>query len=72
MTEEQKNAIAIAVMQAQLEHMRESIDDLTKEMRGMRKTMDEAKGGWRTLILLGGAVGAISSAVTWVAAHWRT
>lgn len=34
-------------------------------------TLSEAKGGWRTLMLLGGAGAAIGSVGTWALSHLR-
>lgn len=37
----------------------------------MNNTLSQAKGGWRTLMLLGGAGAAAGSAVTWALSHIR-
>jgi len=37
----------------------------------INETLSEAKGGWRTLMLLGGAGAAIGGAITWAAQHLR-
>jgi prefoldin subunit 5 len=49
-------------------HLQEDMDKIVKEMAEVRKalsdiqtTLSEAKGGWRTLMLLGGSAGALGA-----------
>lgn len=44
-----------------------SVAALTSETRQIKETMAEARGGWRTLVWLAGASGALGSALTYVA-----
>jgi hypothetical protein len=33
-------------------------------------TLSEAKGGWKFLVMFGGAAGTIGSMITWFIQHW--
>ena len=56
--------------------LRQSVKTLTDEvhaLRGdvaeMKATMAAAKGGWRMLMLIGGACATAGSAITWAISH---
>lgn len=58
--------------------LRTDVDTLSVNMRTLGEKMDqvleklsEAKGGWRVLMLLGGAGAALGGAVTWAVQHFR-
>ncbi len=47
------------------------LEDLSSQVEGLRMTLAEAKGGWRTLMWLGGAASVMGGCVTWVLSHVR-
>ena len=54
--------IDFAERMARVETRLEDLDGLKEDMRAVRQTLSEAKGGWRRAVLLagvGGAVGAL-------------
>lgn len=66
----------IAVQAQQITSLREALDDLrdavsqlTTTVNSMRDQLTEARGGWKTLMLLGGAASALGGAVVWVVQH---
>lgn len=68
----------IATHGAEIKHIQDDLDAIASEMKEVRialaeinKTLSEAKGGWKVLMLIGGAGGAVGSFITWVAAHWK-
>ena len=68
----------IATHGAEIKHIQDDLDEIAKEMKQVRealaeinKTLSEAKGGWKVLMMIGGAGGAVGSFVTWVVAHWK-
>lgn len=67
----QQNAIAIAVIETEMKHMKAGMEELIAEVKGMRSQLDQAKGGWRTLMLLGGAAGSIGAGAQWLFTHWK-
>jgi hypothetical protein len=65
-------------LQAQVETLIASdaakTDLLTKladDMQAVRLQLAEARGGWRLLVALGGASGAVGAAIAWAASHMR-
>lgn len=76
--ERRQAAVDIAVLKEQVLHLNRSVDELNdaiKEMAGqvaaMSSTLAEAKGGWRTLVALGGAASVLTEAVHWILTHVR-
>lgn len=66
----------IAVHKAEIASLREDIADMRDALTGVQEalrqvqaTLSEARGGWRTLLLVGGASGSIGVGITWLANH---
>lgn len=55
----------------QREEMRRSQEALSKKLDDVLTVMSEARGGWRTLMLMGGAAGSIGAGLAWIINHWR-
>lgn len=67
-------------LQAQVETLIRSDEEktdllrtLAADVQAMRLQMAEAKGGWKVLVMMGGASASIGSALTWLATHmpWK-
>lgn len=63
----------LATHDADIKYIKEDLDRLVRsvstmqsDMRSIKETLAEARGGWRVLMLIGGAGGALGAAVT----HW--
>lgn len=72
------NAIKLAVMESEMAHMKAAISDLkfsnarqTEKIDLILTAMSEAKGGWRVLMLVGGAAGTVGGFITWLVTQWR-
>ena len=68
----------IATHGAEIKHIQDDLDKIATEMAEVRKalseinkTLSEARGGWKILMMIGGAGGAVGSFITWVVAHWK-
>lgn len=68
----------IATHGAEIKHIQDDLDEIAREMVEVRKalaeinkTLSEARGGWKILMMIGGAGGAVGSFITWVVAHWK-
>lgn len=68
----------IATHGAEIKHIQDDLDAIAAEMKELRialseinKTLSEARGGWKILMMIGGAGGAVGSFITWVVAHWK-
>lgn len=75
-TERRQNAVDIAVLQQQVRNINEqmakmdkTLDTITGKLDEVSITLTEARGGWRTLMWLGGAAAGVGSALTWVMTH---
>jgi hypothetical protein len=67
-------------LQAEVESLRRDLGNigdnvllLTQQVTEMRRMLDEARGGWKTLLLVGGAMAAIGAALSkglaWLVSH---
>ena len=68
----------IATHGAEIKHIQDDLDAIAAEMKEVRKaltqintTLSEARGGWKVLMMIGGAGGAVGSIVTWIVQHWK-
>ena len=75
MTEESiKTARELATHASDIRHLQDDMDKMLESMKTMQatltaidKTLSEAKGGWKMLMLVGGAGGAVGSFLTYLA-----
>jgi prefoldin subunit 5 len=57
-------------LQADMDKLVQDMDDIKKTLASINNTLAEAKGGWKILMMLGGAGGVLGSAVTYVLQNW--
>ena len=60
------HAADIQHLQSDMDKLVESVAAMQKTLTEIDKTLSEAKGGWKVLMLLGGAGGVLGSVVTQV------
>jgi len=77
-TTDQNNAIALAQLQVEVAYMKAAIARLDASSQELDQKLDmvlnqlaQARGGWRTLMLIGGAAGSIGSGVTWLVSQLK-
>jgi hypothetical protein len=75
---EQQNAISLAALQVEVSYLKAAVADLRMTNTVQNEKLDkvlaqlaEARGGWRTLMLIGGAAGTLGSGITWLLSHVR-
>lgn len=56
---------------ARLEERMKDVAEMRDDIRSILDTLAQARGGWRTLMLVGGAAGALGAAVHWAAGFIR-
>ncbi len=56
-------------LEAQVEHLIKDMDTLTTNVQAMRALMEQSKGGWKMLAILGGLAGTIGGAIGWFLSH---
>ena len=73
-----QTARELATHAADIEHLQADMDKLVGDVEAIKKSLDEihktlseAKGGWRMLLLIGGAAGTFGAALTQFI-HWAT
>jgi hypothetical protein len=66
-----RDSIQIARLEAQFAFMRETLLKMDERLEAMEQQLAEARGGWRTLMWLGGAAAGLGSVVTWAMSHVR-
>jgi hypothetical protein len=73
MTNEVATARELATHAADIDHLQKDMNKLMSDMEDVKKTLiaiqstlSEAKGGWKMLMLLGGAGGLFGSLITQV------
>jgi prefoldin subunit 5 len=71
MTDSIETARELATHAADIRHLQDDMDKLVESMTAMQKslaeintTLSEAKGGWKVLMMIGGAGGALGAVVT--------
>lgn len=47
----------------------ETLKDMTRTLKEVQETLSEAKGGWRLMLAVGGAVGSLAAGLGWAAQH---
>ena len=62
----------LATHSADIRHLQTDMDKMTKDMeeikdaiREISKTLSEAKGGWKLLLVVGGIGASVATLVTW-------
>jgi cation transport ATPase len=58
------HAADIAHLQSDMDKLVESVAAMQKTLSEIDKTLSEAKGGWKMLMMLGGAGGVLGSVIT--------
>ena len=60
-----------------IQHLQDDMDKMVKEMQEIKlaiqsinKTLSEAKGGWKTLLAIGGFVSFVTGIVGFIAGYW--
>jgi len=69
-----QTARELATHAANIKHLQEDMDklisdvnDIKASLQSIQSTLAEAKGGWRMLMLIGGASGTVGAALTQLA-----
>ena len=56
-------------MEAQVAQLIKDVEDMKSNVQAMRDLMEQSKGGWRTLVFLGGVASSIGALITWMLTH---
>ena len=64
--------IDIAVLKSELAAIKVKQTQIEEKLDMVLEKLSEARGGWRTLMWLGGAAAALGGLITWVLTHTIT
>ena len=53
-------------LQMDMDKMVNDIDEIKEALRSINITLSEAKGGWKTLLIVGGIGASVATAVAWI------
>jgi len=56
-------------LEARMDAVEQDIAEMRADVKAIRTTLDEARGGWRTLALVAGAAGSAGAALSQIV-HW--
>lgn len=59
----------LAALKVKVEHLEQKVVEMASDLRAIRETLAELRGGKRALWLLMGAAGSLGAAVTWMSQH---
>jgi len=72
-----ETARELATHASDIQHLQVDMDKMVKEMeeikiaiQAINKTLSEAKGGWKTLMAIGGAVSVLTGVIGLVIGYW--
>jgi hypothetical protein len=67
----------LAVHETEIKHLQADMDKLVQDMEDIKKTLNsinstlaEARGGWKFLMMFGGAAGTVGGLITWFIDRW--
>jgi hypothetical protein len=64
------HASDIKHLQDDMDKLISDMDEIKKSLAEINKTLSEAKGGWKTLMAIGGFVSVLTGVAGFVAGHW--
>lgn len=56
-------------LEAHVAQLRDDVRALQTTVNAMAEMMAQARGGWRTIAIIGGIAGTIGGAIAWVVSH---
>lgn len=58
-------------MEQQVEQLTQDMLELKATVKAMNDLLQQSKGGYKTLVWLGGVAGAAGAAITWILTHMK-
>lgn len=57
-------------LQLDMDKLVEDMEEIKNSIQSIQKTLSEAKGGWKTLMAIGGFVSVLTGVAGFVAGYW--
>ena len=58
-------------LQMDLDKMVKDLDEIKEALLNINVTLSEAKGGWKTLLIVGGIGASVATAVAWIIVYLK-
>lgn len=65
----QQASTATACHELRLDRLEADMTEIKSDIKAMREILSEARGSWRTLVMIGGACGTVGAAISWAVSH---
>ena len=62
-----KPEVQIAVLKTEVDYLKKMLDEVKSDTKEIKETLSQAKGGWKTLMLVAGISSTIGAAMVKVA-----
>lgn len=62
----QQAATTCSAHEVRLDHIERDIKEMKDDIKAMREILSEARGSWRTLVMIGGACGTLGAFASWI------
>jgi prefoldin subunit 5 len=56
-------------LEQQVEQLTKDVEEMQADIKAIKALLEQASGGWKTLVWVGGAAAAGATALQWVASH---
>ena len=66
-----EQAVQIGILQTEVTHLQDEVRGLREDVTQILAKLNEAQGGWKTLMYLAGASGTLGAIMSWVVGHVR-
>lgn len=66
----EKLEVSVAKMEVQVERLERDMIEIKEDVKAIRATLDQANGGWKMLMIVGGLSATVGGIVTKVLSAW--
>ena len=63
--------VKVAVLETEMRVVKDDVGEIKTDVRAIRDTLSQAKGGWKTLMLVGGIAAAVGATFSKLAAWFH-
>lgn len=62
--------VSVGKLEVQVDRLEQDMSEMKSDVKAIRATLDETKGSWKMLLMVGGLAAAIGGFVTKVLSAW--
>lgn len=59
-------------LESEVKHLSTQVLLMQADLRCIRDLLEQSRGGWKMMMLIGGAGATAASGIAWVISHWPT